>query len=191
MRGKHLVWAIMVGSWAAFSGVAWASEAGAHAELNWYDFTLRILNFVIMAAILYRLLKKPLANFIASRRENIQNMLTELEQKQREAEQKTLEYQGKLATLEQETSKIVAEYIEEGEIEKRKIIEAAERQADYIKQQAQLAIQQEVKSAREELQREIVELSVAAAEEILRKNIQPGDHDRLVQEFVTKAVEAK
>jgi F0F1-type ATP synthase membrane subunit b/b' len=32
---------------------------------------------------------------------------------------------------------------------------------------------------------------VAAAEDILRKNIRAKDQDRLVQEFMTKVVEAK
>ena len=54
-----------------------------------------------------------------------------------------------------------------------------------------MTIQQEVKSAKEKLQAEIAELSVAAAEDILRKNIEAQDQQRLVQEFMKKVVEAK
>jgi F-type H+-transporting ATPase subunit b len=144
-----------------------------------------------MAAILVKLLKKPVANFLASRRENIDKTLAELEQKKQEAEAKLTEYTAKLAVLERETEKIVTEYVQEGEIEKQKIIDAAEKQAHYVRQQAEMAIQQEVKSAKEKLQAEIAELSVAAAEDILRKNIEAQDQQRLVQEFMTKVVEAK
>jgi F-type H+-transporting ATPase subunit b len=161
MRGTYLglvTFAIMA---AAMTGLAWASEGGGHHELNWWDFFLRLMNFAIMLGLLIYLAKKPLANFFVSRREGIQNTLTELE------------------------------HVQEGEAEKNKIIETAHKQAEYLKQQAQMTIQQEIKKARESLQEEIADLTVAAAEDILRKNIKAKDQDRLVQEFIAKVVEAK
>lgn len=178
----------------AMCGLSWAAEAGGHGgghELNWTDFMLRLLNFVILVAVLVKLLKKPLVNFFTSRREDIEKLLAELELKRKAAEQKSAEYSAKLASLQGETKKIIDDMIAEGEAERQKIIEGAEKQAEYIKQQAQLAIQQEVKSAKESLQAEIAELSVAAAEEILRKKMKAEDQERLVRDFMTKVVEAK
>lgn len=182
-------WVFVVGVLTA--SVAMAAEGGHGGGLPWKDFFLRLMNFAIMVGILYKLLKKPMSNFFASRRENIQRLLEELEQQKKDAEDKAAEYQAKLAALDKETEKIVAEYIQEGEAEKQKIVEAAERQAAYIKEQAKLAIQQEIKAAKESLQEEIAELSVGAAEDLLKKNIRPEDQDRLVDEFMTKAVETK
>ena len=68
---------------------------------------------------------------------------------------RSAEFKAKLAALEDETKKIVAELVAEGEVERQKIIDAAHKQADYIKQQAQLAIQQEIKAAKESLQEEV------------------------------------
>ena len=70
-------------------------------------------------------------------------------------------------------------------------MQSAQKQADYIKQQAQLAIEQEVKAARESLREEIGDLTVAAAEAMVRKNLGPADQDRLVRDFMTRVVEAK
>lgn len=172
-------------------GIGLASEGGAGAHLNWWDFFLRVLNVTILVVVLFKLAKKPVAGFFTSRREEIRNMLSELETRKREAEAKNAEYRAKLADLEGETRKIVDELIAEGESEKAKIIAGAEKQAEYIRQQARIAIQQEVKAAREKLQEEVANLSVAAAEEILRKNIQPNDQDRLIRDFMTRVVEAK
>jgi len=190
MRGSclGLMAAIMLTAFMSMS--AWAS-GGEGGHLNWWDFTLRLMNFAIMLGLLVYLLKKPISGFFVSRRDNIQNTLAELEAKKLEAEKTCAEYQAKLATLDKEVGQILAEYIKEGETEKRKILEAAEKQAEYLKQQAQLTIQQEVKSARESLQEEIAELTVTAAEELLRKNIKAKDQDRLVKEFIAKVVEAK
>ena len=68
--------------------------------------------------------------------------------------------------MKQETKKIVDELIAEGEAEKKKIIEAAHRQAEYIQQQAQIAIEQEIQAARDSLRDEVADLSVAAAQDI-------------------------
>lgn len=178
----------------AAEGVAWASGGGGEhggGHLNWSDFLARTLVFVITFSILFKLLKKPIAGFFSSRKAEIQRLLSELELKQKEAEQNHAECKAKLAALEVETKKIVDELIAEGEVERQKIIEAAEKQADYLRQQADVAIQQEIKAAREKLKLEISELSVAAAEEILRKNMKAKDQDRLVRDFMKRVVEAK
>jgi F-type H+-transporting ATPase subunit b len=90
-----------------------------------------------------------------------------------------------------ETKKIVDELIAEGELEKEKIIKAAHREAEYIQQQAQIAIQQEIQAARDSLKEEVADLSVAAAQDLIQKKIKAEDQQRLVQEFMTKVVEAK
>lgn len=173
-------------------GTALASEGGGHGGgLNWTDFFLRLVNFVILLAALIYLLKKPIASFFTKRREDIQGLLTELEAKRREADKKSAEYQAKLSALEAETKKIISELIAEGEAEKAKIIDAAHRQAEYLKEQAKLAIQQEIKAAKESLQEEIAELSVVEAEKILRDKLFASDQERLIREFMTRVVEAK
>jgi F-type H+-transporting ATPase subunit b len=191
MKGSCLSAVLIAGLLLGLQGVAAAAEAAHGGGLNWSDFFFRVLNFAIMLAILTKLLKKPIAKFFTSRREDIQRTLADLELKKQEAEQKCAEYKAKLVALEDETQKIVSEYVQEGEIERKKILEAAERQAEYIKEQAELSIQQEIKAAKESLQKEVSELSVTAAEEILRKSMQSDDQERLVRDFMTKVVEAK
>ena len=191
MREKGALPLLCAASLLALQGVCWAAEGGGHGGgLNWTDFAYRSVAFVILVAILVKLLKKPISTFFSSRREEIQQLLAELESKRLETEKRSAEYKTRLAALEDETKKIVAELVAEGEAERQKIIDAAHKQADYIKQQARLSIQQEIKAAKESLQEEIGELTVAAAEKILRKNLQPGDQDRLVRDFMTR-VEAK
>ena len=192
MREKGALPLLCAASLLALQGVCWAAEGGGHGGgLNWTDFAYRSVAFVILVAILVKLLKKPISTFFSSRREEIQQLLAELEAKRLETEKRSAEYKTRLAALEDETKKIVAELVAEGEAERQKIIDAAHKQADYIKQQARLSIQQEIKAAKESLQEEIGELTVAAAEKILRKNLQPGDQDRLVRDFMTRVVEAK
>lgn len=193
MRAKSVSLLLGAAMLLAMQGLGWCSEGGGQGggHLNWTDFTLRLINFLILVTILFKLLKKPMVNFLSSRREDIQKLLAELEAKKRDAEKASAEYKSKMAALEGETRRIVDEMLADGEAERVKIIQSAQRQAAYIKEQAQLAIQQEIKVAREKLQEEISELSVAAAEEILRKNLKAEDHGRLVKDFMGRVVEAK
>ncbi|MFZ2445966.1 MAG: F0F1 ATP synthase subunit B [Syntrophobacteraceae bacterium] len=191
MRLKYVLPLAGIVLFFAFQGNVWASEAAGAQHLNWTDFAYRTVAFVILVGILVKLLKKPIANFLTSRREEIQRMLEELEAKTAEAQKKNAELQMRVAAVEQETKKIVDELIAEGEAERKKIIAAAHRQAEYIQQQARIAIQQEVQAARDNLKDEVAELSVSAAEDLLRKNMQAEDQERLIREFNTMVVEAK
>lgn len=194
MRLKSLSLLLGAGLVVALQGTGWCSGGGAEGaaqHLNWFDFALRTGNFVILVGILFKLLKAPIGNFLTSRRQDIQKLLEDLKEKQKEAAAVSAEYKAKLAMLDEETKKIVAELLSEGEAEKQKIIQAAERQAVYIKQQAEIAVQQEIKAAREKLQEEVAELSVAAAEKLIRKSMKADDQDRLVKDFMKRVVEAK
>jgi len=191
MRSKHLVPLLGIVVYFAWLSTAFASEAEGGHHLNWVDFAYRTVAVVIVAVILLKLLRKPTANFLNSRREEIQRLLAELEAKTSEARSEYSRVQVRLASLEEDTRKIVDELIAEGEAEREKIIEAAHREADYIKQQAQIAIQQEIQAARDSLKDEVADLSVAAAQDIIEKKMRAEDQQRLVREFMTKVVEAK
>jgi len=163
------------------AGVVWASSEGGHSM--WPDFWQRVLNFAIMAGVLIFIFKKlNVKAFFAKRTESIANTLNELEVKKKEAEKTYEEYKQKLSQLDKETDRILQEYIEQGEREKAKIIANAE---------TDVAIEQEIKSAKEVLQKEIAELSVTAAEVLLKEKIGEEDQQKLVDDFMTKVVEAK
>jgi len=172
------------------TGLAWAASEGGHSM--WPDFFYRLLNFTIMAAVLVFLFKKMnLKGYFTKRTETISNTLRDLEEKKKEAEKTYEEYKQKLARLDEETDRILKEYIDQGEREKAKIIANAEKAAAEIRKQTDVAIEQEIKSAKEGLQREIAELSVTAAEALLKEKIGDEDQKKLVDDFMTKVVEAK
>ena len=172
-------------------------EAGAHGEehgssatpAKLWDLVWRTMNFVVLFVVLFVLLKKPIGNFFSGRRENIAQTLADFETKKAEAEERFKSLESKLADLSAERDRILAEYAAEGEEEKKKIIAHAEEMAERIQTQAEAAVAQEVKAAKADLVREIADMSAAKAEELIRRNINDKDQERLVEEYIGKVVQ--
>jgi F-type H+-transporting ATPase subunit b len=57
-----------------------------------------------------------------------------------------------------------------------------------MKEDAQARMEQEVNKASNQLRLEAVKLSVELAEEILKKQITPQDHEAMVQDYIDKVV---
>jgi F-type H+-transporting ATPase subunit b len=169
-------------------GAAGESHGISPAKIK--DLIYRVMNFVAAVLILYFILRKPIRQFFSSRRQEIENTLKDLEQKKIEGEARVRELEAKLAGIQSEREAILAEYVREGEAEKAKIIDQAQAMSARIQQQAQVAVRQEIDKAKQDLKREIAEMSTAMAEELVRKNINAQDQDRLVAEYLEKVVQS-
>ena len=175
-------------------GVVFASSGGGHGEGGMdktKDLIWRTMNFVVLAGVLIFLLKKPVAQALAARRQGIKDQLDDLERKKAEAEQQLSEYQQKLNQLEQEVEKIVAEYVKDGEAMKAKIIEEAKASAEKLQDQAKKNIEHEFDKARKELKAEMAHQAVSMAEELIKKSINDEDQKRIISEYLTKVVVAQ
>lgn len=186
---------IMLGllSGLAMVGAAWASEAGGHGALDpakLPDLMWRTVNFVIFAAILYKLAAKPIKTFFAGRKEEIASELQNLETEKIKVQKALKEAKAQLAAVAAERDQLIKQYIAEGEAEKAKIIEKAEQSAQRLKDMAIMTIEAETKKAAAELKQEIVETAVKLSERIIKEKIVPEDQQRLVDDYLAKVVEA-
>jgi F-type H+-transporting ATPase subunit b len=77
----------------AMAGIAWASSGGdadGGVHNSWLKVdTWKVVNFGILAAIGFFLLKKPVAEFFSSRKKGIEDEINELEQKKSRCAKKT------------------------------------------------------------------------------------------------------
>ena len=81
---------------------------------------------------------------------------------------------------------ILEQYRKEGEAEKEKILAEASLRVQQIIEQAEATIAQEMQSARDRLKQEVVGLAALKAKEIIAREINDQDQDRLVQDFIEK-----
>ncbi|MFZ5760647.1 MAG: F0F1 ATP synthase subunit B [Thermodesulfobacteriota bacterium] len=150
------------------------------------DLMWRVMNFAALMVILIKFLKKPLVDALKGRQQTIAAEFEDLETRRAEAERQYKEYEAKLAGIDAELKEMVDKAIAAGQAEKTRIIEEANKAAENIKRQAEMAVQTEITEARRRIKVEIAEQATAMAEEIIKKNLRDADQDKLVEEYLTK-----
>jgi F-type H+-transporting ATPase subunit b len=167
---------------------AYASGGGEAHEGGMGDFWWRILNFAILAAVIYKFSAKAIVNFFVGDRTSIRNSLDEAVTAKEEAEKRLAEHSAKLDKATAEIEGIADMIKAQGLAEQEKIIEEAKRTAEKMKEDSKARIDQEFKRTLLQLRNEATELSVMMAEEILEKNIGAKDHEKMVNDFLDRMV---
>ncbi|MDF1592798.1 MAG: ATP synthase F0 subunit B [Desulfobacterales bacterium] len=170
-------------------GVAWSASGADSATKGWVATdTYRVMNFVVLAVILFILLRKPVSQVLKNRITGIQDQLHDLEIRKKEAEKLLAEYEERLMQLDQEAEKIVAEYVRQGEEARGRIIQEAKTAAHKVEEQARRNIDHEFEIAKVKLKGEILEKALIKAEEKIKNRITPDDQKKLVDEYIEKVV---
>jgi F-type H+-transporting ATPase subunit b len=181
------VWSLLL----CASGVAQAAAGGdgAHGGFTATD-GYRVMNFVVLAGVLYFLLRKPIPRALNSRIAGIQDQLKDLEARKAEAEKQLAETNQRMSALEKEADRILADYVRQGHEAKARILKEAEAAAAKVQTQARRGIEHEFAQAKARLQADIFEKSLAGAEELLKRSLTAQDQTKLVEDYLEKVVRA-
>jgi F-type H+-transporting ATPase subunit b len=170
------------------SATVYASGGGGDSGHQMKEFIFKSINFVILIGFLYWLLAKKLKEFFVGRRDAIKAELEEAVASREEAKRKFEEYDAKLQKATDEIGGIAETIKAQGQAEKEKIIEDAQKAAGKMKEDAQARMEQEFQKASDQLRAEAAMLSVQMAEEILKKNVTRDDHNSMVVDYLDKVV---
>jgi len=176
----------------AFAAVAYASggEEGYHgidAEM-WKNYAYRIVNFIIFIFLMYKFGGAKIAAFFGGRRNQIKKDLEDLEVRKAEAEKKLADVETGIRNMEQEKAAILAEAKLQGEAIKNAIIEKAKADAAQMQVQAKTSAENEARAAFDRVRAEIADQVIEQATKIVREKLTEKDHERLVDEYLTKVV---
>lgn len=182
MLGMAVGLALPGSIWAAGGGDGHEAEPKGWEKTDWY----RVMNFAVLAVLLFLVLRKPAGQALNNRIKNIASELEELEQRKAGVEKQLAEYNNRLATLDQEAEQIISEYVRQGEEAKTRILKEAQASAERLEEQAQKNIDYEFSQAKIALQKAVMEKALVKAEEIITARISGEDQVRLVDEYLNK-----
>lgn len=147
-------------------------------------FLASLLNFGLLAFIIYRFGKKPLREALAARKQAIMKEIEIANELLDKARKRVEELEDKLEHLDERQEEIKADYAAQGEAERQHILaEAAERRTRMTRD-VDFRIAQERKAVKAQLVHEAVEKAVAAANEVLASAVTQADRDRAADDYL-------
>ena len=126
----------------------------------------------------------PVTKLLDERQKRIEDGFDEIKRKQADAEKLHEEYAAKLRDIEAEARTKIQAAINEGRRVASEITENAREEAVKITDRSQRNIELEIEKARLELRNEIVALTMATTERLLREKLDEPTHQRMVTTFI-------
>ncbi len=165
---------------------AWAVAAAEteHEAPGIAELLFPLLNFLLYVYLIKRFAIPLVRDFLRSRRQQVVTSIEDATQSKQKAEAIVKDYKARLARLDQETKEIELLFRTEGEREKTKLLQDADRLAAKIKEDALFLAEQEVKAARQKIRQEMADQAEAAAKELIQRYLTPADQSRLITDFI-------
>ena len=138
-------------------------------QFNPWTFLFEIVNFVVLAYVLHRLLYRPLRNAIDQRRRANASIQAQAEVALADADAKQKKLQAQLADMEAQKHKAIEEARALGEAERKKLLAEGDRDLQRRQQELGQAMEQQREEALRSLQAEVRSSAVKLAERLLRE----------------------
>ena len=153
-------------------------------------FIWTILTFLVLVGLLARFAWRPLMEALERRRAAIARALEDAQRARHELERLQRESAQMMASARAEAEAIVSRSRSDAEALREELKQKARAEAAAILKNAERQIQLETTRAVQQIRQEAVDLSVAIASKILRRQVSKEDNEGLIEETL-KQVEAR
>jgi F-type H+-transporting ATPase subunit b len=167
----------------ASAKVALAAEGG-HGGFSFSVEGFYIIDFVIMAVILWAATKGPIKKFFLKRHQEVANEMEAATRLRKEAEVKLAELEKMFSGFEAEVTQIRSQFKSDGERERARILAQADTDAEKIRDNAKKTIEQEMAKLREQLEAELIDSVLQGAEARVRQRLDQMTQKRLASGYV-------
>ncbi len=165
---------------------AWAAD---NFEFNrqTYDLMMRWLNFIILAALIIKYARRPIANFLTEKRDEVTIAIERLEAQKRAAKEKLLECRKKLAVSEERLVQIENKIVAEGEARKAQLIADAQNDSRIMMETARLRIAHQIRETHARIKSELIDTAAQTAIAKLPGLLTAEDQERLIRKWMEAA----
>jgi len=149
----------------------------------------QIVNFSLLALLLYFVGYKPILRVLDERSARIRQGMADAEKAQRMAAEAQQEFERQLALARKESQALIAQATQTAQKQRDEILAQAREQAAAELARAKEEIARERERALVELRQEIADLSVTVAEKVIGQTLDLAAQRRLVQRFIEQVGE--
>jgi F-type H+-transporting ATPase subunit b len=185
---KHVLWLVGM-ALLVTAGPAWAAEEGGSSWRPIWDLVWRYINFFILAGILFKLAKEPMAKMFASKREEHKEALDGMEEAKKAAQAELAEIEKKVSSLKEELVAYEERLSELAAKERDEIMEQARQEVDLIMERATIQAERLMEDGRNKLVTEMVDMAGDIAAEKIKEAIDASDQARMVEDFTSSVTQ--
>jgi F-type H+-transporting ATPase subunit b len=151
----------------------------------------QIVNFTLLAVLLYFVAYKPILRMLDERSARIKQGLDDAEQASRRAAEMEQEFEQRLAEARKEGQEIVAQATQMSEKARQEILETAREEARAQVEKAKEEISRERELAMSELRQQVADLSLNISEKVIGEAMDQQRQRDLIAEFLEQTEELK
>ena len=155
--------------------------------LDLWGFIVQLIAFIIFVWLFWKFALGPITKVLDERQKNVRESLEAAERMKAEMAATAARNEEILAEARQQAGQIVAQAREASDATLARAREEAAKQSDLYLERAQATLRQETEQARQQLRQELADLSVMAAEKIVRKNLDKAAQAALIEEALAQA----
>jgi F-type H+-transporting ATPase subunit b len=150
-----------------------------------------IVNFIILLVMLRLFLYQPVMKVLDERAKKTRDAMELAEATKKEFEQAKGEIQKQIEKGRQEAQAIITQAMQVGERLKGESREEAAKQAQVMIDRARSELEAERDKIVGDLRREFVDISIAAAEKVIKETLDKEKHRKLIEETLQESVTLK
>jgi len=151
----------------------------------------QIVNFTLLAVLLYFVAYKPILRMLDERSARIKQGLDDAEQASRRAAEMEKEFEQRLADARKEGQEIVAQATQMSEKARQEILATAREEARAQVEKAKEEISRERDLAMAELRQQVADLSLSISEKVIGESLDQQRQRDLIAEFLEQTEELK
>ncbi len=152
-------------------------------NLNWATFIFETVNFLLIVALLYYFLFRPIMRRVQDRAEEKERIMREIREEREEAEALREELEERLANAREEAEGIVARAKDDATEERKELIAEAHEEAERILSEAQVDAHRMRQQAVDEFHDELLEAILDVSAVIIGQVAPQELHDAMVKQL--------
>jgi F-type H+-transporting ATPase subunit b len=182
MANKKIFWIL----WLAFPlFLCMAPENSAHSS-NSMDFLGKVINFTVLFGGLFLILRKPVKNYLEQRVKKEDFSIKEAMETRNESEEKLKSALSRLDVLSEKVRAIKDEAEQDGEKQKEKILESAQKEADRLKDMSKQEIESIYASVMKELRSYAAEVTIEEAAKRIKQRMTPKIQSAIIDRSIER-----
>jgi F-type H+-transporting ATPase subunit b len=150
--------------------------------INLPHLIYQIINFGLLAFILYLLLYKRVLSMLQERTNRIEQSLKEADQVKQQLANAKRDYDEEMARARREAATVLSQAQERARSQEAEILAQARQEAERIRTEMREQAQQERDQMLREVKGQVAELVTLTATRVLQAELSSGGHDKLIEE---------